>query len=163
MSKAGKRVVILAVIGGLLLLSILITGCRGKVAPSRFKNFPLGQKRSVNFAVDAEVLGEMTDREVLDQARDWLLFTALSGSDLSARQISRILYDLPVVRRGYLRPVGNFEYGETRSCYFGDGNVVALIPVDKPEARADSLAHIADEHRKNIGELPKSVVVFEYK
>ncbi|HVG19061.1 MAG TPA: hypothetical protein VNI02_08400 [Blastocatellia bacterium] len=159
MNKAALRVGILSV----LLPLALLAGCGGRPSQSRFKSFPLGQTRPVDFAVDADVLGEMTDREVLDQARDWLLFAALTASDLSAKEISQSLYDLPAIRRGYLRPVGKFEYGETRSCYYGDGNVVALLPDDKPDARADMLAHIADEQRKNSGELPKAVVVFEYK
>lgn len=161
MSKAVIRVGIL--VAGILLPSLMFYGCSRRPSQSHFKNIPVGQTRFVNFAVEADVLGEMTDREVLDQARDWLLFTALTASDLPAKQISQSLYDLPAIRRGYLKPVGNFEYGETRTCYFGDGNVVALLPVGEANARTDSLARIADEQRKNSGELPKAVVVFEYK
>jgi hypothetical protein len=166
MKRSIKGLSVLGMTSALLVVGILISGCNKAktVSRSHFKDFSLGQTRLIAFNTESAESGEMTEREILDQARDWLLFTVLSASDLSADQINQSLYDLPAIRRGYMRPVANFEYGEVRSCYFGDGNVVALVPADdKSDKRLERIARVADEHRKNTGEMPKTVLVFEYK
>jgi len=148
---------------GLVLGALLISGCSHRGKQTRFKNFPSGKTRSVTFDLTDQTFSEMSDREVLDQARDWLLYTTLAGSDYTVEQINQSSYDVPAVRRGYLRSVGNYEYGETRSCYIGDGNVIVLVPADKPNEQPAMLSAAVDQHRKNSGEIPKAVVVFDYK
>jgi hypothetical protein len=127
-----------------------------------FDDFPLGQSRYIDFEVNGDALDRMTPREKVDQMRDWLLFTAMSGSGLSAERVNQALYDLPPIREGYLQPVSHFEYGNTRSCYLGDGQVLALLPACSPEERIDKLGLLVDEHRKNTGRRPDYVEVFEY-
>lgn len=134
-------------------------------APVRaaFEEFPTGLKRAINFEVGKETLATMTRREQLDQMRDWLLFTVASDAGLTAEEFNQSLFDLPAVRRGYLQATANFEHGESRSCYIGAGQVVALVPAGiEPNERADQIANIADLHRKNTGEKPTSLTVFEY-
>ncbi len=82
---------------------------------------------------------------------------------LSANQLNQISYDLPAVRKGYLQPVANFEFGETRSRYLGNGRVIALLPDSSKQGYQDYLAHIADEQRKNSGETPTSITAFQYQ
>src|SRR5205807_7845314 len=72
------------------------------------------------------------------------------------------LFDLPPIRHGYMQPVANFEYGDTRSCYIGNGQVIALVPADTSDERNERLARIVDEQRKNLGEKPAQLIVFEY-
>lgn len=128
-----------------------------------FTEFPVGQKRAISFEVGRETLAAMTRREQLDQMRDWLLYTVVSEAGLTAEEFNQSLFDLPAIRRGYLQPTANFEHGVGRSCYIGDGRVVALVPAGiEPNERADQIAHIADLHRKNTGETLESLIVFEY-
>ncbi len=157
------------------ILSLLFLFCAGLLflylhrtsetasAAEPFSNFPLNKPQPITFDMSKEALEEKSEREKLDQLRDWLLYAVVSDSGQSATQLGEILYDLPATREGYMHHVGNFEYGETRSRLVREGEVVALIPADKVSERIDQLAHIADEHRKNTGEKPESVVVFEYK
>lgn len=130
-----------------------------------FGDFPAGQARVINLSARREALEDLTPREQVDQMRDWLLFTAVSASGLSADEINRALFDLPPTRHGFMQSVANFEYGDTRSCYLGGEQVLALVPADASEERVERLARIADGHRKNLGEtLAKlKLVVFEYE
>ena len=132
-------------------------------AQEAFEDFPIGQSRLVDYDVNHSVWETMSNREKVDQMRDWLLITLVSDSGLSPQEVNKTLYDLPPVRYGYLEPVANFEYEDVRSRYIGDGTVIALIPVTSPGERLERLGRIADEHRKNVGEIPKSIEVFEYQ
>ena len=126
--------------------------------------FPLGQTRLVDLEIDEETRDKLTRRELHDQFRDWLMFTVLSDTDLSAEEVSQSIFDIQIIRYGYTQPVANFEYGDMHSCCIGDGKVLALIPSGVSEdERTDYLAHIADEHRKNLGEIPTFLLVFEYE
>ncbi len=128
------------------------------------QNFPLNQAKSVEFEKNTEGFQGLTNRQKLDQLRDWLLLTVLSGAGLSARDTNQATYDLPTIRYGYTKPVSNLEYGETRSLYIGNGKVIALIPKGRSvAARADDLAHIADRHRKDLGKIPTTLIPFEYE
>jgi hypothetical protein len=119
--------------------------------------------RVVNFDVDEDALDGLTPREQMDQLRDWLLLTALSDAGLRADKITKASFDLPAVRHGFLRPIANYEYGETRSRLIADGKVLALLPINKsPDERNEYLARIADEHRKNTGEIPATLLVANY-
>jgi hypothetical protein len=140
----------------------------------RFDDFPANQSRSIHFSADEDLdltgsSPSLHDRERrrLDQMRDWCLLTVLTSSRLSARQVAETAYDLPAIRHEIMRRVASFEYGETRSRVLADGTVIALVPAPAGPggdlARRDHLAHIADEQRKNLGELPKVLFVFEYE
>ncbi|MBO3463514.1 hypothetical protein G7B40_017145 [Aetokthonos hydrillicola Thurmond2011] len=127
------------------------------------KNFPLNKPQVINFEPN-QGFNKLTERQKLDQLRDWLLITVLSGKGLNSEKINQSIYDLPTVRYDFMSPVANFEYGTTRSRYIGDGKVVALVlKGTKPEQRVDDLAHIADLHRKDQGEKPQIIEVFEYE
>lgn len=133
-----------------------------KVA-STLEKFPLNQPQVVEFQADTDGLKRLSNRQQLDQRRDWLLLTVLSSQGLSAKEINQSVYDLPTVRYDYMQPVANFEYGETRSLYVGHGKVIALVPKGTTkEQRMDDLAHIADRHRKDVGKQPTSIAIFEY-
>lgn len=129
-----------------------------------FDEFPENEPQFVDFRLDELSFADLSEREKQDQLRDWLLFTIAADPSLTAKEINESLYDLSTTRHGYMRPVSNFEYGTTRSLYVGAGEVVALVPVDlETEERLDALAHIADKHRKDVGQRPSSLVVFEYE
>jgi hypothetical protein len=120
--------------------------------------------RTVSFDVDEDALEGLSVREQKDQIRDWLLLTALQDAGLDAGKITKASYDLPAVRHGYLRPVTAFDYGETRSRRIADDKVLALLPAKKTDAeRTAHLTRIADEHRKNTGEIPKTILVTNYE
>jgi hypothetical protein len=128
-----------------------------------FAGFPLNQPRVMEFKIDEDVVDGFTKRKKLDQQIDWLLFSIVSDSGMSAAQLNKIFFDLPASRSGYLQPVGSFEYERMRSRYIGAGEVVALVPTEGEQARMDHLAEIVDTHRKNVGTRPTSVLVFEYE
>jgi hypothetical protein len=119
---------------------------------------------AVKLDIDEDSLSGMSHREKLDQVRDWLLLTAISATGLPPERISEVTFDLPAVRRGYMRPVANYQYGVTRSAQTGETEVVALIPADTSAAEsADLVAHVADEHRKDSGDMPGKILLFKYK
>lgn len=132
--------------------------------PSQRLELPPDQSRSVDFATDEVSFADFTARQRNDQYLDWLLFSAAAALKPSAEEYSRTFYDLPTSRQGYMRPVGSFEFGETRSRFIGDGRVLALIPAARsPSERKDFLASIADEQRKNLGDKFERLVVVEYE
>jgi len=129
-----------------------------------FNDFPPDKPQFIDYRLDELSFEQLTKREKQDQLRDWLLFTIVSDKDLSTEEINQSLYDVSTTRQGYMRPVSNFEYGMSRSLYVGEGEVVALIPAKlKADQRNDALAHIADKHRKDLGEKPTNLLVFEYE
>jgi hypothetical protein len=128
-----------------------------------FGAFPIDHPRLITYDVEEIGADTLTKREQRDQVLDWLLFAILSDAGLTVERLNEIAFDLPASRHGYLRPIANFEYGATRSRFIGDGKVVALIPADSTaDERSDYLAQVFDEHRKNLGEAPTLVLVFEY-
>jgi len=136
-----------------------------------FPGFPLDQVRKIELHFDATSLEELTKSttsrktglEQRQQMRDWLLFAVLSDAGLQSDELRQVLFDQPPIRRGYFEAVASYENGSTRSRCIGDGRVIALVPRDSPEQEREDLAHIADEQRKNLGDVPKSVFVFEYE
>jgi len=131
---------------------------------SEFEDFPIDKTQFIDLEIDEETNSRLTPRERRDQILDWLLYTTAYATGKSAEQISKILYDIPSIRYGYTHSVANFEYNKLRSCYIGDGRILALLPEeDSPLKVKDNLAHIVDKHRKNLGEIPSEIVVFEYK
>jgi hypothetical protein len=129
-----------------------------------FVGFPLDQAKAVEIGWEDTSLARGSARERSDQIRDWLLMAVLSDAGLAESQINEILFDMPPARFGYLQPVSTFEYGLTRSRSLPEGRVLALVPAGQSEdLRADSLAHIADEQRKNTGRRAVELLVFEYQ
>jgi hypothetical protein len=129
-----------------------------------FAGFPQDQTRRIAFEMDEGAFADLTPREQQQQMRDWLLVAVLSDAGLSADEVRQALFELPPLRRGYLDPIANYDYGDTRSrCIDEEGRVVALVPKGSPEQEAESLAHVADEQRKDLGKTPKSFLVFEYE
>lgn len=142
-------------------LSIPINSNKPAVA---FEYFPFNKPQAINFQAKADSLIKLTERQKKDQFLDWLLFTVESDRSFSTKEISEASYDISPVRYDYLKPVSNFEYGDTRSLYVGKETIVALIPQESsPEQRIDYLAHIADKHRQNLGRIPEKLEVFEYQ
>jgi hypothetical protein len=131
-------------------------------ARDAFATLPIGKAREVDFQIDESTRNRLTLREQADQLRDWLLYTVVREAGLDPDTMSRVLFDVPAVRHGYLRPTANFEYGLTRSCFIGDGKVVALIPRCDEKTWKDHLAQVADEFRKTLGKIPETFHVFEY-
>lgn len=128
-----------------------------------YANCPVGKNLEVNLTYTENVEDQFSDRELEDQAKDWFLFGLLLNSGLKDGEVNEITYDLAPVRYDFLEPVFNFEYGETRSAFIGNREIVAIIPKCSANERLDYLAHIADEHRKNQHEIPKKIYVFQYQ
>lgn len=165
-----KRIQILSLLGLFVATAVFIILFSSKIIVNnttqckyKFEEaFPLNQAQFINFQIDEDSFSRLTNREQKDQLRDWLLFTVVSNKN--ADEINQSLYDLSPVRYGYMKPVSNFEYGDTRSLYVGDGTVVAILPQDISQVeRIDDLAHIADKHRQNLGSMPTSLEIFEYE
>ena len=152
---------ILMIVGGLALFSSLHSSSTTASAAA-FTDFPIGVGRTIEFNADDDVADDASPREKLEQMRDWLIFTLISSSGMSAEEATQATFDLPAVRRAYLKPVSRFEFGETRSAFIGNGLVVALIPCCDEKTKSDMLARVVDEHRKNLGEIPKRIAPFEY-
>ncbi|MGP0067603.1 MAG: hypothetical protein ACLQGP_28910 [Isosphaeraceae bacterium] len=129
-----------------------------------FARFPEGKPVAIGFEVDEDILDPLSPRERADQLRDWMLFAVVSDAGLSVERLNQCLFDLPVLRPGYLRPVFNLDYGATRSRNIGEGRVIALIPEERDLAKRDErLRRIADDYRNDQGEKPARVFVFEYR
>jgi hypothetical protein len=128
-----------------------------------FAGFPLNKPRAIAVQASEQPFGRLSATEQRDQILDWLLFAVASDSGLSREEINKSLFDMPPIRYGYMQPVASFEYGDTRSLHIGEGQVIALLPADQPEESVDHLAQIADCHRKNRGQIPATLLVFEYE
>lgn len=158
----------LAITISTVLLVLLSSGGFNKPAQilkptSAWAYFPLNQSQTIDFDIEQNSFNRLTDREKEEQLRDWLLLTIASDKNFTANDINNGLYNLSPIRYGYLKPVSNFEYGDSRSFSIGNGKIVALLPkVISQEEKLNSLASIADKHRKNLGEKPTTIEVFEY-
>lgn len=129
-----------------------------------FPNFPLGITQTIDFNSDEGTRERLSKREWRDQVRDWLLLTVISDSGLTAYDIGNAVFDLPPLRYGYVKASGQFEYGTSRSCYIGDGRILAIIAGNvSAAAREDAIADVIDRHRKDQAGEIKSVVLFEYR
>ncbi len=124
-----------------------------------FSAFPKALPRLISYDF-GDAAGVMTEREQLNQVRDWLLYAILTDANLTSDELNRVLFDLPPVRYGYLEPVANFQYGDTRMAVLGDGQAVGLVPAGAFVPRNTIL--IADEIRKNTGVYPAILHLFEY-
>ena len=128
-----------------------------------FASFAPGQVRTLEFDWASSSLRHLTDREHRDQALDWIFLGVLSQSGLTPQEFNQATFDIPPARVGYMQAVAAFEYGPTRSRSLGHGQVIAIVPEESAEQRTLTLAHVADEHRKNTGRIPKTLVLFEYR
>jgi hypothetical protein len=132
-------------------------------SPEKFGIYPKGKCIKVDFNFSELSEEEFTEREKQDQVKDWILLGILFNSGLDTAEINEITYDLPTNRYGYMSPVSNLEYGETRSRYIGNHEIVSLVPKCTKKEYWDYLAHITDEHRKNLDEIPGRIYVFQYE
>ena len=153
-------------ISWLLSLAYVSVPARSKPAAAadvEFAGFPLD--RPVPVVIDAEPadFGDLDARARRDQALDWLLLAALAQTAMPAADLNRVSFDLPAVRRAYLGPVADFDHGPRRARSIGGGRVLVLVPAaHDAAARVHDLAAAFDEQRKNLGSVPRELVVFEY-
>jgi hypothetical protein len=128
-----------------------------------FKDFPTDIAKKIDFNTTSESFNRLSDREKKDQYLDWLVFAIASDRDFTADRINETLFDLPTMRHDYMKPVADFEYGETRHINL-DKKVVGLVPkADTKENRNEHIGYIADSYRKTTGEKPETVQIFEYE
>lgn len=174
-------IAVLIVAGIFLLSQFAAINAPGVATPQlSYPGFPQFKSQTIEFdAYEDEAAGNVQfknasywngysqrstgQREHRDQSLDWLLMTAISGSNLPETEVNKILFDLPPIRRGQLSTIANFEFGATRSRVLSDDHVLALIPAGSEESKRENLAHIADEERKNIGKIPAVFDVFVYQ
>jgi hypothetical protein len=128
----------------------------------RPNSFSENQTRTIRFHADFDALQGMDSIDIEDQLRDWLLYAVVSESGMDATSTGKVLYDVPPSRAQYLKPVGAFEFGDTRFRVIdAAGTVVALIPADAPN-RNVLIERIADSAQTALGRPPASIRVFEY-
>ena len=127
-----------------------------------FHSFSVGHVKNVEFEWGGGSLRHLNQRQRQEQALDWLELGLLSDAGFSQDELNKLTFDLPPVRAGYFHSIGAFEYGPSRSRFLGNGRVLVLVPAESPEARTSTLARIADEQRKNTGQIPQSLLIFEY-
>ncbi|PAX59656.1 hypothetical protein [Brunnivagina elsteri] len=145
------------------------------------KNFPLNQPQEVTFELNesfqklaepqqltnGEKQGteQKLSRQQEEQLRDWLLLTVLSAKGILNEKINVVMLDnLTTMRHEFISNVSNFKYGSIRYQSLDNARIVALLPkIDSPEERKNHLATIADNYRKDNGEKPKFIEIFEYE
>jgi len=156
---------LIATLGAVILFYVLSPKKVVHSSPSAaaFSGFPVDHHRTIELTSSDDAIRQLSRREYSDQIKDWLLTTVVFEAGLSPSDLNQALFDLPPVRYGYIRPVGAFEYGDTRSRSIGNSRVVALIPKANVAGRLDALAQIADEARKNTGDKPTTLLTFEYE
>lgn len=126
-------------------------------------NFPLEKSIPVEIAFSELTSVEFSEREQMDQVKDWLLLTVLTNIGLDTNQVNEVTFDIPVARYDYMKEIATLEYGDTRSKYIGDDAIIALVPKCDDQKRQDHFAHIADKHRKDLGEISEVIHPFEYE
>jgi hypothetical protein len=131
--------------------------------PLDFTEFPIHKAVEVSFEPSSLDGADVTYRERLDQARDWLLLTILSNIGLTEQELDYFTFDLIPNRNAIWEGLANHQYGRWRSAYIGQRSVLAMVPDSSQAFMDDAIAHILDHHRKNLGEIPDSVVVFTYR
>ena len=137
-----------------------------KVAELSFREFQPDKATPVRFNFDDSAFSELSRLDCVQQMRDWMLYTIIAQAALPADDVRKTLADLPPARLSLTQPVANLEWGETRSRAIcvpgGKVDVLALVPAGDAAIMADQLAHVADQQRKNLGEIPRYFHVFEY-
>lgn len=127
------------------------------------EDFKIGIPQTIHYNFSELALEELSPREQKEQIRDWLLLAVLKGNNLSTAKFNEATLDLPPVRYGYLSPVSNLDYGETRTRMISDKEAIALIPRSGALETQDQLCHIADALRKDLGQVPEKIKVYRYE
>lgn len=118
----------------------------------------------VRFDVPAGMRSQLSEQDLDEQLRDWLLFGIVHRHVHDAESLRNILFDLPPVRYGHLEAVSTFEFGPTRGRFIGDGTAVALVAATTDRAvRIDQIAHVADAVRRDLGEPFQTLIPYEYE
>lgn len=124
-----------------------------------FRYFPVGTAITVEIPRIDHV---SSARGRNDQIRDWLLYAVINDAGLSPSGTREVLYDLPPLRRDFLRPIANYEFGETRSRPLADGSVIALIPLRDETSTRGLLGRIADDASAASKDRPAKLIPFVY-
>jgi len=138
-TRVKKPILVAAAAAALVAVAMVLLlrapgGDRGRGA--MFSRFPLDVPQAVQVDWQESTLAKTSGRARRDQVRDWLLLSVLSNAGLTVAQLNQILATTPPARFDYLRPIGTFEYGDTRAGPIGRGRVIALVPADqRAEAR----------------------------
>jgi hypothetical protein len=136
----------------------------GPALAPRLPQLALDAAVEVTLDVDRVTMQQLTARQRHDQMLDWLLVTVVSSSDPEADVLNRTFADMPILRHGYIKPLGVLEFGDTRARMTGDGTIIALVPAGvSPEARKDYIAHIADDFRKDQGGRVATIRQVDYQ
>ncbi|MBF0294098.1 MAG: hypothetical protein HQL96_02830 [Magnetococcales bacterium] len=120
---------------------------------------------TIDMGVDAATRQRFTARDWRDQQRDWLMLGALlMDKTLPAATLQRELTAMPTLRLGYLRSLGDWEFGVTRERSLDAHTLLALLPAGlDAQQRQNLLAGMADRHRLRVGVVPKVVRPFVYR
>jgi hypothetical protein len=157
---------IIAIMGAVIQLGIVLLidspAPHSSFAADLFPGFPPGHEKKVEFNWGGGTTRHLNERQRKDQALDWLVLGLLSESGVQRDKLDKLAFDLPPVRVGYLAPIAQFEFGGSRTRFLGDGRVLALIPKQDLNQKLVTLEHIADEQRKNTGQIPNALIVFQY-
>ena len=168
--------VLLNVVGGALLVFALLiqreaplkpegrSAVAAQEADSGLPGFKLGVPRIVDL-LGARVYSVdwRSPEDYREQVRDWLLYLVVTAAADSARDVLDITAEMSPVRRGFALPSTQYQHGEVRSAYLGDGTVVLLIPQDRTaEVRSDTVAQTADRHSILQGERIQRALIVEY-
>ncbi len=98
-----------------------------------------------------------------EQCRDWLKYALINSIPFSEDQKFELLYDFSPLRKDYLEPMSNYEYGESRSVVLSSGEIYLLIP-NKTLSQKNLISKAADDYRLLKGNIPKNInlVVYEF-
>lgn len=164
----------LILLGGLVSCAV-VAGRWGGTQPAAPKNpvavttppailigFPVGVPQNVTLDLGTLKEETGTSRQHDDQARDWLMWVVATSLVPDAGQLSDMLFDAPVARKGHLQAVSRMDYGTTRSFVLPRGDVVALVPEADALQREDHLAQVFDDQRRNLAGVPARILVYEY-
>lgn len=150
-------------LNALLLTGLCVWQLNRLADTASYDFFPEQSTIPVEFDFSEFAEDEYSERQKTEQVRDWLMLTILSNINLNDTEFNEVTFDLVPVRYGYAEKAATLKYGEFRSQYIGKNTIVALLPPSSEAERLDYLAHIADEHRRNLNFIPKNIQVFEYE
>lgn len=106
-----------------------------------------------------QTLGE---DEKADQLRDWAAIAAIETFVKDEDEAFYALYDFPLVRHDFLKPLQNFHYGKGRSIALSDGSLFIFAPAGQAERQAVQ-ARQADRYRMVNGRKPARVYLVDYE
>ncbi len=97
-----------------------------------------------------------------EQIADWAMYGALLHSGLSSETVRKATYDKVPFRLPALEEVANFDYGSGRRLILDDGTVWLFRAENDPHPVA-TLGRLADQVRMELGEIPRTFLVFTYR